>query len=165
MNVWSCQSSSIATSQFYYKIPTNRTIFGFYHIGLFSAPLYVGGVPIYPGVSSLPSLLGILIFKFLHDLWVHGSPKAMSTLARGRARSKFLGENVLSMASFALILFSVRIFLERATAPVSGSRPSAFCLSAREALFHRRIFSTTSLNADTRESLSLRALFVFLFPK
>ena len=58
--------------------------------------------------------------------------------------------------SFVLVLFPVRTFLEWATAPSFGSCPPHFCLSAREALFHRRFFSKISRHVDTRVSRSGR---------
>ena len=45
---------------------TRATIF-FCHIGLLRAPLYLGGVPLVPGVSTLPPLLGIAILERFHD--------------------------------------------------------------------------------------------------
>jgi len=41
----------------------------------------------------------------------------METLDRGRAGSTFPGEIIFRMTSFVLILFPVRIVLERTTAP------------------------------------------------
>jgi len=54
---------------------------------------------------------------------VPGCLTTMGTLARGRARSAFRGEIIFSVTSLVLIIFPVRIFLERATAP--SFRPSS----------------------------------------
>ena len=64
----------------------------------------------------------------------------MGTFARGRARSYFPGESTFGITSFVLILLSFHIFLERATVPCYGYRPSHFRLPARDTLFQRRFF-------------------------
>ena len=62
-------------------------------------------------------------------------------------------------------MFPVRILLERATARSFGSRPSHFCFSVREALFHRRFFYTPSCHVDTRASFIPKRIACFLVSK
>ena len=81
---------------------------------------------------------------------------------RGCARSSFPGEVPFRMSPFILLLFPVRIFLERATAPSFSSRSSHFCLSAREALFHHRFFFKTFFQVQTRASSIPKRIVCFL---
>ena len=48
-----------------YSIP--KFFYFLYHAGLMRAPLYLEVSPIVPGVSTLPFLLGIAIFKHFRD--------------------------------------------------------------------------------------------------
>ena len=89
----------------------------------------------------------------------------MGTMARGRARSAFPGKVIFSTTFFILILFPARIFLQRATAPSYGSRPSHFCLSARGALFQRRFVSKTYCHVVSRETFIPKRIVCFLVSK
>ena len=51
------------------EVPQGQRILFFCYVGLMRAPLYLGDDRIVPGVSTLPLLLGIAIFKRFHDLY------------------------------------------------------------------------------------------------
>ena len=87
------------------------------------------------------------------------SPKTKDAHVRLSRRDNFLN------SFFVLIPVPVRISLERATAPSFGSRPSHFCVSARDDLSQHLFSSTTFRNVDSRASVSLtNVVCLFLFP-